>query len=63
MCSLPKLRSLEVNMTGESVNGIDNKNHFRKGIVGDWKNYLTPEMGNKMDMIMEEKLKDSGLKF
>ncbi|CAN7014576.1 unnamed protein product [Brassica rapa subsp. trilocularis] len=63
MCSLSKLRSLEVNMTGESVDGIDNKNHFRKGIVGDWKNYLTPEMGNKMDMIMEEKLKDSGLKF
>ncbi|KAL0891072.1 hypothetical protein Bca101_015055 [Brassica carinata] len=63
MCSLPKLRSLDVNMTGESVNGIDNKNHFRKGIVGDWKNYLTPEMGNKMDMIMEEKLKDSGLEF
>ncbi|CAN7071795.1 unnamed protein product [Brassica oleracea var. botrytis] len=63
MCSLPSLGSLEVNKTGKSINGIDYKNHFRKGIVGDWKNYLTPEMGNKIDMIMEEKLKDSGLKF
>ncbi|CAF2071931.1 cytosolic sulfotransferase 3-like [Brassica napus] len=63
MCSLPNLSSLEVNKTGRSINGIDYKNHFRKGIVGDWKNYLTPEMGNKIDMIMEEKLKDSGLKF
>ena len=63
MCSLPNLSSLEVNKTGKSINGIDYKNHFRKGIVGDWKNYLTPEMGNKIDMIMEEKLKDSGLKF
>ncbi|RID78833.1 hypothetical protein BRARA_A01620 [Brassica rapa] len=63
MCSLPSLSSLEVNKTGKSINGIDYKNHFRKGIVGDWKNYLTPEMGNKIDIIMEEKLKDSGLKF
>ncbi|KAF3531929.1 hypothetical protein DY000_02038432 [Brassica cretica] len=59
----PSLGSLEVNKTGKSINGIDYKNHFRKGIVGDWKNYLTPEMGNKIDMIMEEKLKYSGLKF
>ncbi|CAH8317691.1 unnamed protein product [Eruca vesicaria subsp. sativa] len=63
MCSLSNLSSLEVNKTGTSINGIDYKNHFRKGIVGDWKNYLTLEMGNKIDMIMEEKLKDSGLKF
>ncbi|ESQ54645.1 hypothetical protein EUTSA_v10026528mg [Eutrema salsugineum] len=63
MCSLPNLISLEVNKTGTSINGMDYKNHFRKGIVGDWKNHLTPEMGNKIDMIMEERLKDSGLKF
>ncbi|KAJ4870101.1 Cytosolic sulfotransferase 3 [Raphanus sativus] len=63
MCSLASLSSLEVNKTGKSINGIDYKKHFRKGIVGDWKNYLTPEMGKKIDMIMEEKLKDSGLKF
>ncbi|CAA7025392.1 unnamed protein product [Microthlaspi erraticum] len=63
MCSLRNLGSLEVNKTGKSINGIDYKIHFRKGIVGDWKNHLTPEMGNKIDMIMEEKLKGSGLKF
>ncbi|KAG2238597.1 hypothetical protein Bca4012_023068 [Brassica carinata] len=63
MCSLTNLSSLEVNKKGKSINGIEYKNHFRKGIVGDWKNYLTPEMGKKIDMIMEEKLKDSGLKF
>lgn len=58
MCSLPNLSSLEVNKTGKSINGIEYKNHFRKGIVGDWKNHLTPEMGSKIDMIMKEKLKD-----
>ncbi|CAH8275295.1 unnamed protein product [Arabidopsis lyrata] len=63
MCSLPNLSSLDVNKTGKSINGIEYKNHFRKGIVGDWKNHLTPEMGNKIDMIMKEKLKDSGLEF
>uniref|UniRef100_A0A0D3DPK1 Sulfotransferase n=1 Tax=Brassica oleracea var. oleracea TaxID=109376 RepID=A0A0D3DPK1_BRAOL len=33
------------------------------GEVGDSKNHLTPEMENKIDMIVEEKYKGSGLKF
>ncbi|KAH0875061.1 hypothetical protein HID58_072423 [Brassica napus] len=33
------------------------------GAVGDFKNHLTPEMENKIDMIIEEKYKGSGLKF
>ncbi|CAN8273863.1 unnamed protein product [Cochlearia groenlandica] len=63
MCSLSNLSGLEVNKSGKSNNGLEFKNHFRKGVIGDWKNYLSLEMGNKIDMIMEEKLKDSGLKF
>ncbi|CDY68550.1 BnaA08g31570D [Brassica napus] len=31
--------------------------------VGDSKNHLTPEMDNKIDMIVEEKYKGSGLKY
>ncbi|KAF3581544.1 hypothetical protein DY000_02031748 [Brassica cretica] len=56
------LRSLEVNKTG-SRNDVNHKDYFRKGEVGDSKNYLTPEMEYKIDMIIQEKLQGSGLKF
>ncbi|CAD5319674.1 unnamed protein product [Arabidopsis thaliana] len=63
LCSLRNLSSLEINKTGKLCEGRDNKTFFRKGEVGDWKNYLTPEMENKIDMIIQEKLQNSGLKF
>ncbi|KAL1187707.1 Cytosolic sulfotransferase 1 [Cardamine amara subsp. amara] len=62
LCSLSNLKSLEVNKT-EKVNNVEHKNYFRKGEVGDWKNYLTPEMEKKIDMIVQEKLQGSNLKF
>ena len=61
-CSLRNLSSLEVNKT-KIFNKVDRSIFFRKGEVGDWKNYLTPEMENKLDMIIQEKLQGSGLKF
>ncbi|KAJ4877348.1 Cytosolic sulfotransferase 1 [Raphanus sativus] len=61
-CSLRNLSGLEVNQT-KKFNKVDRKNFFRKGEVGDWKNYLTPEMENRLDMIIQEKLQGSGLKF
>ncbi|KAJ0265764.1 Sulfotransferase domain-containing protein [Hirschfeldia incana] len=57
-CSLRNLKGLEVNKTK-----IFSQTFFRKGEVGDWKNYLTPEMENKLDTIIQEKLQGSGLKF
>ncbi|XP_019102045.1 PREDICTED: cytosolic sulfotransferase 5-like [Camelina sativa] len=63
LCSLRNLSSLEINKTGKLYNGRDNKTFFRKGEVGDWNNYLTPGMVNKIDMIIQEKLQNSGLKF
>ncbi|VVA90903.1 unnamed protein product [Arabis nemorensis] len=62
LCSLRNLSSLEINKTGTS-NDVHNSSFFRKGEVGDWKNYLTPEMEKKIDNIVEEKLRGSGLKF
>ena len=61
-CSLRNLSSLEVNKT-KIFNKVDRSIFFRKGEVGDWKNYLNPEMENKLDMIIQEKLQGSGLKF
>uniref|UniRef100_A0A0E0CEM0 Sulfotransferase n=1 Tax=Oryza meridionalis TaxID=40149 RepID=A0A0E0CEM0_9ORYZ len=42
---------------------MENSVFFRKGEVGDWKNYLTEEMAKKLDAVVEEKLKGSGLTF
>nr|VDC85415.1 unnamed protein product [Brassica oleracea] len=57
------LSDLEINKSGKNVNGVDYKFYFRKGEVCDWKNHLTPEMERRIDMIIEEKLKGSGLSF
>jgi len=67
LCSFEKLSGLPANQVGE-INrvgnmGFDKSVFFRKGIVGDWVNHITDEMGRKIDCIMEEKLKGSGLKF
>ncbi|KAJ0235240.1 Sulfotransferase domain-containing protein [Hirschfeldia incana] len=63
LCSLRSLSDLEANKSGKAVNGVDYKFFFRKGEVGDWKNHFTPEMERRIDMIIEEKLRGSGLSF
>ncbi|XP_010545823.1 PREDICTED: cytosolic sulfotransferase 5-like [Tarenaya hassleriana] len=63
LCSFSSLSGLEVNKTGKTPSDIDFKTLFRKGEVGDWANYLTPEMGKRIDDIVEDKLRGSGLTF
>ncbi|KAK6157770.1 hypothetical protein DH2020_012018 [Rehmannia glutinosa] len=61
MCSFDNLRALEVNRNGKLSSGEENKVFFRRGVVGDWKNYLGAEMVDKIDRITEEKFGGSGL--
>ncbi|CAO2207254.1 unnamed protein product [Urochloa humidicola] len=67
LCSFENLKSLPVNSMGVSdrVGGLpmQNSSYFRSGKVGDWRNWLTEEMARKLDCIIEEKLKGSGLSF
>ena len=67
LCSFESLKSLPVNSTGVSdrIGGLpmENSSYFRSAKVGDWRNYLTEEMARKLDCIVEEKLKGSGLSF
>ncbi|KAA8533909.1 hypothetical protein F0562_031426 [Nyssa sinensis] len=63
-CSLERLKNLEVNKNGlSSLTGVPNSSYFRLGIVGDSKNYLTPEMEERLDEITRMKLGSSGLDF
>lgn len=36
---------------------------LRKGVVGDWKNYFTPDQAARMDALYEQHLKGTGLEF
>lgn len=61
LCSFDHLRGLEVNKTGRSAVGVDNSALFRRGQVGDWKNYLSPQMLHKIDQITRNKFSATGL--
>uniref|UniRef100_A0ACD6A6J5 Uncharacterized protein n=1 Tax=Avena sativa TaxID=4498 RepID=A0ACD6A6J5_AVESA len=65
MCSIDALRSLDVNKSGN--NGLfvmfGRQTFFRKGVVGDWVNHMTPEMARRIDAIVDGKLRGSGLAF
>jgi hypothetical protein len=67
LCSFDKLKSMPVNSSGVSdrIGGVpmENSSFFRAGKVGDWANHLTEEMAKKLDDIVDEKLRDSGLTF
>ncbi|KAJ0692728.1 putative Sulfotransferase domain, P-loop containing nucleoside triphosphate hydrolase [Helianthus annuus] len=52
-----------VNKEGKLPSGESTNAFFRNGKVGDWKNYLTSEMVERLEKICEEKLDGSGLRF
>ena len=63
MCSFEQLRNLEVNTNGHFSTGDAYNLFFRKGEIGDWKNYYTTEISDKLNHTIEEKFQGSELKF
>ena len=65
LCSFETLKNLEVNKGDKERVDISSPNvnraFFRKGKTGDWVNYLSPDMAARMDGLMEEKFKGTGL--
>ncbi|KAL0359066.1 UNVERIFIED_CONTAM: Cytosolic sulfotransferase 5 [Sesamum angustifolium] len=60
-CCLERLKNLEVNKNGSILFNVPNTCYFRKGEVGDWKNYLTPEMEDRINQTTLIKLQPFGL--
>ncbi|KAK2638856.1 hypothetical protein Ddye_026651 [Dipteronia dyeriana] len=63
LCSFDHLKNLEVNKSGKLPSGHANSTFFRKGKVGDSRNYLTSSMSNHLEKLIEDKLNGSGLTF
>ncbi|XP_054824388.1 flavonol 4'-sulfotransferase-like isoform X2 [Prosopis cineraria] len=63
LCSFENLSNLEVNKNGKSIAmfGVENRDYFIRGVVGDWKNHLTFDMAERLDVISQEKLAKHGL--
>ncbi|KAI8007727.1 Cytosolic sulfotransferase 17 [Camellia lanceoleosa] len=63
LCSFNNLKDLEVNKNEKTRRGNPCGMFFRKGEVGDWANYLTPSMLERINKLMEEKFAGFGLNF
>ncbi|CAI0378320.1 unnamed protein product [Linum tenue] len=60
--SFNRLKELEVNKNGVwELHRLPNNTFFRKGTVGDWKCYLTPQMAKRIDQLTRLKLQGTGL--
>ncbi|GFP83111.1 cytosolic sulfotransferase 15 [Phtheirospermum japonicum] len=64
LCSFDNLKSLEAAYLEKNPDHPGyRKGIYRKGEVGDWVNYLSPAMAERVQELMEEKLSGSGLSF
>ncbi|KAJ1269935.1 hypothetical protein BS78_06G016100 [Paspalum vaginatum] len=65
LCSLHSLSAMEPNRTGYVDPGLKLPRQvlFRKGMAGDWKNHMTPEMARRMDSIVADRFRTTGITF
>lgn len=56
-------RDNSVNHSWESIDATSDTPFMRKGEVGDWKNYFSPEQSERFDAKYSERMKGIGLEF
>ncbi|KAM3392995.1 hypothetical protein ACQJBY_013927 [Aegilops geniculata] len=64
LCSFDHMTGLDVINVGKTellLGTVENSWFFRRGLVGDWKNHLSPETARRIDAITEARFKGSGL--
>jgi hypothetical protein len=58
---MSELRATKDGKTESVVGAVDNSFFFRRGVVGDWMNHLSPETAQRIDAITRSKFQGSGL--
>ncbi|CAM0942943.1 unnamed protein product [Alopecurus aequalis] len=64
LCSFDHMTGLHATKHGKTegvVGTVDNSVFFRRGVVADWVNHMSPETARKIDAITEAKFLGSGL--
>ncbi|CAM0903704.1 unnamed protein product [Alopecurus aequalis] len=64
LCSFEHMTGLEATKDGRTelvFGSVENSSFFRRGVVADWVNHLSPETARKIDTITEAKFRGSGL--
>ena len=63
LCSFEKMKGLEVNKKGSAgaYHAMPRDSFFRKGVAGDWVNHMTPEMATRLDEVVRDKFRGTGL--
>jgi hypothetical protein len=65
LCSFDHMVGLEATKNGKTdvVNdAVDNSWYFRRGLVWDWENHLSPETARRIDAITEARFRGTGLR-
>jgi hypothetical protein len=63
LSSFQSMRSNETTNFDWIPQKADKPKHFRKGEIGDWRNYFSAEQSLKLDDLLMKKMKGSGLQF
>jgi hypothetical protein len=64
LCSFEHMIGLEATNYGKTdivIGEVDNSWFFRRGLVGDWENHLSPETARRIDAITEARFRGTGL--
>ncbi|KAM0882816.1 hypothetical protein ACQ4PT_032035 [Festuca glaucescens] len=65
LCSLDHMAGLKATKSGTTeivLRAVDNSSFFRRGVVADWVNHLSPKTARKIDAIPEARFRGSGLR-